>query len=85
MISLPKIDTEYMLILLVDLLNIPSPTGYTHRAIERLEEALGAFRALQLACTRKGALVATWPGARAEAPRALTAHIDTLGAMVKEK
>ena len=84
MISLPKIDTEYMLKLLVDLLNTPSPTGFTNRVIERIEEALGSFQALQIEHTRKGALVATWPGARAEAPRALTAHADTLGAMVKE-
>ena len=34
--------------------------------------------------TRKGALVVTWPGKRADARRALTAHVDTLGAMVKE-
>jgi putative aminopeptidase FrvX len=34
--------------------------------------------------TRKGALVATWPGERSDAPRGLTAHADTLGAMVKE-
>ena len=34
--------------------------------------------------TRKGAVVATWPGRAQSAPRALTAHVDTLGAMVKE-
>jgi putative aminopeptidase FrvX len=39
---------------------------------------------LELSLTRKGALVATWPGERDDSPRALTAHTDTLGAMVKE-
>ncbi|MES0359858.1 MAG: M42 family metallopeptidase, partial [Anaerolineales bacterium] len=34
--------------------------------------------------TRKGALVATWEGTSNDSPRALTAHADTLGAMVKE-
>jgi putative aminopeptidase FrvX len=34
--------------------------------------------------TGKGAVVAEWPGRAADAPRALTAHVDTLGAMVKE-
>jgi putative aminopeptidase FrvX len=34
--------------------------------------------------TRKGALLAAWEGERSDAPRALTAHCDTLGAMVKE-
>ena len=28
--------------------------------------------------------MATWPGDRNDAPRGLTAHADTLGAMVKE-
>ena len=39
---------------------------------------------LNLSRTRKGALVAEWPGRSEAAPRALTAHADTLGAMVKE-
>jgi putative aminopeptidase FrvX len=34
--------------------------------------------------TRKGALVATIQGLSDSAPRALSAHVDTLGAMVKE-
>ena len=34
--------------------------------------------------TGKGALLATWKGISDDAPRALTAHADTLGAMVKE-
>jgi putative aminopeptidase FrvX len=36
------------------------------------------------ALSRKGALVATWNGEISDAPRALTAHADTLGAMVKQ-
>jgi putative aminopeptidase FrvX len=39
---------------------------------------------LSLSRTRKGALVARWEGKKSDAPRALTAHVDTLGAMVKE-
>ena len=34
--------------------------------------------------TRKGALLVTFPGQKSDAPRGLTAHVDTLGAMVKE-
>ena len=33
---------------------------------------------------RKGSLIAEWPGEVDSAPRAITAHADTLGAMVKE-
>ncbi len=82
--TFPAIDQDYLLNFLSGLLNTPSPTGYSHRAIEFTEEALRAFPALHLHRTRKGALVATWPGTSADAPRALTAHADTLGAMVKE-
>ncbi len=68
---------------LCELLEVPSPTGFTHRALQRLE---GMLRDLGAApeYTRKGALRWTLPGARALPPRAVLAHIDTLGAMVKE-
>jgi putative aminopeptidase FrvX len=82
--TLPQIDTEYLLHFLSDLLNTPSPSGFTHQAITYTDEALRAFPGLILNHTRKGALVATLPGLSANSPRALTAHVDTLGAMVKE-
>jgi putative aminopeptidase FrvX len=81
--NLPKIDTDYLLEFLIQLLNTPSPTGFTQAAIEFTEEALRSYPQLVLSRTRKGALVATWPGERSDAPRGLTAHVDTLGAMVK--
>jgi putative aminopeptidase FrvX len=82
--SLPPIDTNYLIDFLTGLLNTPSPTGFAHQAIAYTEQALMAFPSLKLSHTRKGALVAAWPGLKVDAPRALTAHIDTLGAMVKE-
>ncbi len=84
MASLPSIDTNHLTKFLVDLLNIPSPTGYSEQAIEFVEKELSTFRSLQLSRTRKGALIAKWEGKKNHAPRALTAHVDTLGAMVKE-
>ena len=81
---LPKIDTQYLTRFLVDLLNIPSPTGLTGDAIAFVEKELSAYPQLTLSRTRKGALVAKWEGTSSDAPRALTAHVDTLGAMVKE-
>jgi putative aminopeptidase FrvX len=80
---LPPINSEYLLDFLSNLLNTPSPTGYAQRGIAFTQQALEAFPALELSRTRKGALVAVWPGERSGAPRALTAHVDTLGAMVK--
>lgn len=84
MAELPPIDTHYMLEFLTGLLKTPSPTGFTDLAIAFTEQALSAFPALEISRTRKGALVARWPGERNDAPRALTAHVDTLGGMVKE-
>ena len=82
--TLPNIDTPYMIDFLVKLLNVASPTGRAEPAVAFTEETLKAFPALKLARTRKGALVVEWPGLRNDAPRALTAHVDTLGAVVKE-
>ena len=82
--TLPPIDVDYLLNFLTGLLNTPSPTGMAHAAIDLSGAELKAFPGLQFARTRKGALVVTWPGEHDDAPRALTAHVDTLGAMVKE-
>ena len=82
--TLPAIDQQYLLKFLSDLLNTPSPTGFAHQAIALTEKALADFPELSLSQTRKGALVAEWPGEKSVTPRALTAHADTLGAMVKE-
>lgn len=81
---LPSMDTKYLTNFLVDLLNIPSPTGFTEEVIAFVEKELSAYPELKLSRTRKGALVAAWEGESSDAPRALTAHVDTLGAMVKE-
>jgi len=69
---------------LIELLNIPSPTGFAHAAIAATRKRLEGFKDLTLADTHKGGLVAEWPGAAEDTPRAITAHVDTLGAMVKE-
>ncbi|MBW8012750.1 MAG: M42 family metallopeptidase [Chloroflexi bacterium] len=82
--KLPQLDEQFLVEFLISLLNTPSPTGFTDNAIAVVEQSLGEFPDLQLKRNRKGALVATWPGERDDAPRALTAHVDTLGALVKE-
>ncbi len=77
------IDVERMKAFLIELLNTPSPTGFTDAAMRVVEDALAGLP-LELHRTEKGALAATWAGRSNSAPRALTAHVDTLGAMVKE-
>jgi putative aminopeptidase FrvX len=81
---LPKIDNDHLIDFLVKLLNIPSPTGFTEDAIAFVEKEFSQFEQLELSRTRKGALIAKWVGQNNNAPVALTAHLDTLGAMVKD-
>lgn len=78
-----RIDTDGLVEFLVGLLNIPSPTGYHEEAIPYCEHAFSALP-LSLSRSRKGALVGVWEGQSSDAPRGLTAHVDTLGAMVSQ-
>jgi aminopeptidase len=82
--SLPTIDTNHFTKFLVDLLNIASPTGFAEPAIDFVKKELSHFKQLELSRTRKGALVAKWEVNSDLSPVALTAHVDTLGAVVKE-
>ena len=82
--SLPKIDEKYFTDFLVDLLNVTSPTGFACPAIDFAEKELSKYRQLELSRTRKGALIAKWKVESDLPPVALTAHVDTLGAVVKE-
>ncbi|MEA4811005.1 MAG: M42 family metallopeptidase [Anaerolineaceae bacterium] len=81
--TLPEIDYKAQEVFLVDLLKMPSPSGHTADAIQMVEEALKAYPEVKLSRTLKGALLAIVPGRKHELKRGLTAHADTLGAMVK--
>ena len=75
-----SIDVDAMVAFLVELLNTPSPTGDTDRAMAVVQAAFAPYVSLHM--TPKGLLVGTLAGEREDAPRGLTAHVDTLGAMV---
>ncbi len=81
---LPKINEKYLTDFLVKLLNTPSPTGFTDLAVTLLSNELKEFPELEISQMKKGGLTAFWEGENKSVPRALTAHFDTLGAMVKE-
>lgn len=84
---LPSVNVDGMVKFLTELLNIPSPTGDTDRAIGWVDDQFQLRFAKQEVTTQrtpKGLLVARWPGQKSDAPRALTAHVDTLGAMVRQ-
>ena len=82
--SLPAINTDYLVDFLVKLLNVASPTGFAEPALAFVEKELSQYPQLELSRTRKGALVAKWHVESSLPPVALTAHVDTLGAVVKE-
>lgn len=77
------VDRAFLMDFLVSLLEVPSPTGDTEAAIQFCADSLEGWP-LTLVNNEKGALSATWQGLASDRPRALTAHVDTLGAMVKE-
>lgn len=73
---------ENLLELTKELTTIPSPTGYTRTIIDFLANKLTAMGYAPLE-NRKGSLIVTVPGKNTEEHRFITAHIDTLGAMVR--
>ncbi len=82
--SLPEINIDEMQRFLLGLLNTPSPTGFSDRAIEFTRKSLEGLPGITMQVNTKGALLISWQGRQNTAPRALSAHVDTLGAMVKE-
>lgn len=77
------INMEALIKKLDTLLNIPSPTGDTEKAISFVEKE---FQALGLSTRRnnKGALIARLEGLNTDEEITLSGHVDTLGAMIKE-
>ncbi|MBU9710658.1 M42 family metallopeptidase [Evansella tamaricis] len=69
--------------LIKTLVSIPSPSGNTGEVISFVEGFLGKL-GVETHRNRKGGLIATIRGKDDSQHRMLTAHVDTLGAMVKE-
>ena len=80
---LPPLDLSYLRSTLTRLLETPSPVGFTERGTQLCAQLLCQWDDLEVAVGRKGVLTAQWRGRNSDAPRAITAHIDTLGAVVK--
>lgn len=74
---------SYILETLTDLLSVPSPSGYTYMVNGLLSQQLADLQ-IDYTTTTKGAILATVPGKDHENQRLVSAHVDTLGAMVKE-
>jgi putative aminopeptidase FrvX len=76
-------NPEEILKLISDLVSIPSPSGNTNEVISFVEKYLAELQ-IKATRNRKGGLIATIEGKDPSKHRMLTAHVDTLGAMVKE-
>jgi peptidase M42 family hydrolase len=76
------IDSTYLLDVLLRLLYTASPSGYTDRVVHLVSEELERL-GVPFELTRRGAIRATLAGQVSQPDRAVVAHIDTLGAMVK--
>ncbi len=77
-----RIDQEYVLELLLGLLRMPSPSGYTDRVVHFTCDELERL-GIPFELTRRGAIRANLSGEQSSPDRAIVAHLDTLGAMVK--
>jgi peptidase M42 family hydrolase len=79
----PEPDLAYLRQTLLEMLAIPSPTGFTDTIVryvaERLEELDIPFE-----LTRRGTIRGTLKGQRNSPDRAVSAHLDTIGASVRE-
>lgn len=64
------------------ILSIPSPTGYTESVIQYLKNELNKMN-IFYKTTNKGGLIISFLGKNDDYQRTFSAHVDTLGAMVK--
>ncbi len=72
-------NIEYML----ELLKLPSVTGDTDEGINYIENVFKALGVKEITRTIKNSLIATIRGKNDDIHRTLSAHVDTLGLMIK--
>ncbi len=77
------LDADYLRNRLLEMLAIPSPTGFTN---ELSRYVCNELTALDIAyeLTRRGTIIAHLPGIERSQARAAVNHIDTIGAVVNE-
>lgn len=77
-----SIDSDYLANRLSQLLDIPSPTGYTDTIVRECCDELTRL-GVKFEVTRRGGIRAFVPGKTDKPARAIVSHLDTLGAQVK--
>lgn len=78
-----EVDRDYLQSTLLELLAIHSPTGYTDPVVRLVCSKLDQL-GIPFEMTRRGAIRANLTPEHPNPRRALVAHVDTLGAMVRE-
>lgn len=77
-----NLNKAYMTEILELLLRTPSPTGYTHHIMLKVEQEVNKL-GFELTYTNKGCGIVTIPGTNQNRVIGISAHVDTLGAMVR--
>ena len=83
MTPLPQPDLNYLQRVLLEMLAIPSPTGFTDTIVRYVAEQLDEL-GVPFEMTRRGTIRATLQGHLNTPDRAVSAHLDTIGALVRE-
>ncbi|WP_029192787.1 M42 family metallopeptidase [Paenibacillus harenae] len=78
----PQLNREYIVNQLEALLGIPSPSGYCMAIMKYMKDEVGKL-GYKLEMTPKGNGMITIPGQMADQVIGISAHLDTLGAMVR--
>ena len=76
------IDWNYIKDFTEEIMEIPTPGGFTHMGIQRCQREFERF-GVKYISTKKGAIIGEIEGRSNEKATLISAHIDTLGAMVK--
>lgn len=80
---MPEPDLNYLQRVLLETLAIPSPTGFTDTIVRYVAERLKELD-IPFELTRRGTIRATLKGRLDSPDRAIAAHLDTIGASVRE-
>ena len=79
----PEPDLDYLKRVLLEMLAIPSPTGFTDTIVRYVAERLDEL-GIPFELTRRGTIRATLKGRQSSPDRAVSAHLDTIGASVRQ-
>ena len=76
------ISEKYLHTILTEILTTPSPSGFTHNIISLIKKSVEDL-GYSVILSKKGAATITLPGSDSSKIIGLSAHVDTLGAMVR--